>query len=56
MSKYYREEDLQRALIGFVCETGIDEKPYDYAVNVLDNLPTIEVNEDAISREHLVKN
>lgn len=38
MSKYYKEEDLERALIGFVRETGIDEKPYDYAVNVLDNL------------------
>ena len=50
MSKYYKEEDLQRALIGFIRETGIDEKPYDYAVNVLDKLPTIEVGEDAISR------
>lgn len=54
MSKYYKEEDLQRALIGFVRETGIDEKPFEYAANVLDNLQTIEVSEDCISREYLL--
>lgn len=54
MSKYYKAEDLERALIGFIRETSIDEKPYDYAVNVLDDLPTIEVGEDCISREDAV--
>lgn len=53
MSKYYREEDLQRALIGFIRETGIDEKPYDYAVNILDTIPSIEVSEDAVRRKEV---
>lgn len=43
MSKYYKEEDLQRALIGFVRETGIDELPYEYAVNVLDKLSALNI-------------
>ena len=50
MSKYYKEEDLQRALIGFVRETGIDEKPFEYAANVLDNLQTIEVSEEQLGK------
>ena len=41
MSKYYKDEDLQRALIGFVRETGIDELPYEYAGNVLDRLSAL---------------
>lgn len=54
MSKYYKEEDLIKVLTGFVRETGIDETPYEYAEFVLDKIPSIEVDEDCISKRKLI--